>query len=278
MENQQLAQIFKTPDSSTILELLLIVIGAGLLIITTQKLLPWVANRLHGKPRFFLLAMVPLLRLFFIVASILLVVPRVIEPSLQNMIAVLGSLGLALGFALKDYAASLIAGVVAVGERPYRNGDWIEINGIYGEVSHVGIRTLQLVTPDDTVVTIPHLKLWNQAIANANNGTPKLQCAADFYLHPDHDASQVEQLLLDVALTSPYLRYDEPVAVVVQEHPWGTRYRLKAYPIDPRQQFRFISDLTVRGKEELRALGVAFSLVSATKSGTGQIYHENNLP
>lgn len=276
MENQQLAQIFKTPDSSMILELLLIVMGTGLLIVTTQKLLPWIANRLHGKPRFFLLAMVPLLRLIFIVASILLVVPRVIEPSLQNMIAVLGSLGLALGFALKDYAASLIAGVVAVGERPYRNGDWIEINGKYGEVSHVGIRTLQLITPDDTVVTIPHLKLWNQAIANANNGTPKLQCAADFYLHPDHDASQVEQLLQDVALTSPYLRYDEPVSVVVREHPWGTRYRLKAYPIDPRQQFRFVSDLTVRGKEQLRTLGVAFALAPATMSGGEQMCHEGN--
>lgn len=275
MENQQLAQIFKTPDSSTLLELLLIVIGTSLLIIATQNMLPWIANRLHGKPRFFLLAMVPLLRLLFIVASILLVVPRVIEPSMQNMVAVLGSLGLALGFALKDYAASLIAGVVAVGERPYRNGDWIEINGIYGEVSHIGIRTLQLVTPEDTIVSIPHLKLWNQAVANANNGTPKLQCAADFYLHPDHDASEVDQLLRDVAVTSPYLRYDKPVSVVVREHPWGTHYRLKAYPIDPRQQFRFISDLTLRGKEGIRTLGVAFPLVPACTSGASQAGDED---
>ncbi|MGY6277829.1 mechanosensitive ion channel family protein [Methylomonas sp. MgM2] len=267
MDNRQLAKIFKSPDSSTILELLLIVVGTSLLIISTQKLLPWLANRLHGKPRFFLLAMVPFLRLLFVVASILLVIPRVIEPSVQNMIAVLGSLGLALGFALKDYASSLIAGVVAVAERPYRNGDWIEINGVYGEVSHVGIRTLQIVTPDDSVVTIPHLKLWNQAVTNANNGTPKLQCAADFYLHPDHDAAQIVELLQDVALTSPYLRYDEPVLVVVREYPWGTQYRLKAYPIDPRQQFRFISDLTVRGKQELRAAGAVFSSVPTTVSG-----------
>lgn len=263
METQQLAQIFKTPDSTTILEILLIVVGASLLIIATQKLLPWVANRLHGKSRFFLLAMVPLLRLLFIVAAILLIVPRIIEPSLQNMVAVLGSLGLALGFALKDYAASLIAGVVAVGERPYRNGDWIEMNGIYGEVAHVGIRTVQIVTPEDTVVCIPHLKLWNEAVANSNNGTPKLQCVADFYLHPDHDGGRVRELLQDVALTSPYLRYDEPVLVIAQERPWGTRYRLKAYPIDPRQQFCFITDLTVRGKDELRQLGVSFAVAQA---------------
>ncbi|WP_305907333.1 mechanosensitive ion channel domain-containing protein [Methylomarinum sp. Ch1-1] len=258
MEKRQLEQIFKAPDSGTILELILIVIGAALLIMATQKLLPWIANRLHGKPRFFLLAMVPLLRLIFIVMAILLAVPRVIEPSLQNMVAVFGSLGLALGFALKDYAGSLIAGVVAVGERPYRNGDWIEINGNYGEVTHVGIRTVQIVTPDDTVVCIPHLKLWNQAVSNANNGTPKLQCVADFYLHPHHDAARVKDLLQDVGLTSPYLRYNEPVLVIAQEKPWGSHYQLKAYPIDPRQQFRFVTDLTVRGKECLLAQGVGF--------------------
>ncbi len=256
MDNGQLARVFKSLDSETAIELLLIVIGTSLLIAATQRLLPWIADRLHGKPRFMLFAMVPLLRLIFIIAAILLVIPRVIEPSLQNMIAVLGSLGLALGFALKDYAASLIAGVVAVGERPYRNGDWIEINGVYGEVANVGIRTVQIVTPEDTAVTIPHLKLWNESVANANRGTPKLQCVADFYLHPDHDAARVSELLFDIGLTSPFLRFDEPLSVIVREKPRGTHYRLKAYPIDPRQQFRFVTDMTLRGKAALKSCGV----------------------
>jgi len=46
--------------------------------------------------------------------------------------------------------------------------------------------------------------------------------------------------------------------VSVHEKPWATHYRLKAYPIDARQQFRFISDLTVRGKAALLRLGVSF--------------------
>ena len=45
--------------------------------------------------------------------------------------------------------------------------------------------------PDDTVVVIPHLKLWDQLIFNANDGRQNLLCAADFYLHPGHDAAQV---------------------------------------------------------------------------------------
>lgn len=266
MDTQNLSKVFKVLDAGVMLELLLIVGGAAVLILATQKTLPWVANRLHGQGRLFLLAMVPLLRLVFILLAFLLMVPRVIEPSLQNMVAVLGTVGVALGFALKDYASSLVAGVTAVGERLYRNGDWIEVNGIYGEVDHVGLRTVRIVTADDAAVYIPHLKAWTEPIANANNGTAQLQCAADFYLHPEHDAEQVRKVLHDVALTSPYLHFDLPIVVAIREKPWGTHYRLKAYPVDPRQQFRFITDLTVRGKAALARLGVRFALAVAQEN------------
>jgi hypothetical protein len=78
---------------------------------------------------------------------------------------------------------------------------------------------------------------------------------ADFYLHPRHDAQSVRHKLRNVALTSSYLDLERPVTVVVSEKPFGTHYRLKAYPIDARQQFQFTSDLTVRGKEALSTLG-----------------------
>ena len=45
------------------------------------------------------------------------------------------------------------------------------------------------------------------------------------------------------------------------DKPWGTHYRLKAYPIDPRQQFNFITDMTIRGKKALNKMGVEFAVV-----------------
>lgn len=254
-------ELFKTPDWATFVEIVTILVVAGVVIAGLQRTLPWIGNRLHGKRRLHLLALVPVIRLLTIVSTFLLIVPLLINPSLQNMVALLGTIGVALGFALKDYASSLIAGVVVVGERPYRNGDWVRIGDIYGEVQHVGMRTVRLVTPDDNVVTIPHARLWTDAIANANDGGPRLMVVAPFYLHPRHDAARVRQLLLDVALTSPYLHVDAPVDVIVQEKPWGTWYQLKAYPVDARQQFLFLSDLTVRAKAALSRAGVEFAAV-----------------
>ncbi len=56
--------------------------------------------------------------------------------------------------------------------------------------------------------------------------------------------------------TSPYLHLGDPINVVADELEWGTRYRIRAYPMDPRQQFRFITDLTIRGRLALGRIGV----------------------
>jgi len=177
----ELSHLFNEMDASSWIEIGVVVALALILIVVSQRALSWTANRLHDRARFLVFAMIPLARLLILVAAAIWVVPIVIEPSLQNMVALLGAVGIAVGFALKDYVSSLIAGLVSAFELPYRPGDWIEVNGVYGEVKHVGTRTIELVTPDDTWVSIPHLKLWNEAIHNANNGGPSLQCVANFY-------------------------------------------------------------------------------------------------
>jgi len=264
----ELSNLFNEMDSSSWIEIATVVALALILIVVSQKALSWTANRLHDRPRFLVFAVIPLTRLLILLAAAVWMVPIVIEPSLQNMVALLGAVGIAVGFALKDYVSSLVAGLISAFEMPFRPGDWVEIAGVYGEVKHVGTRTIGLVTPDDTWVSIPHLKLWNEAVKNANNGGPSLQCVAHFYLQPDHDATAVSQTLSDVALTSPFLEIDKPIVVIAQERPFGTHYRVRAYPVDPRQQFRFVSDITVRGKSALQQLGATATTAPMSVSQT----------
>lgn len=263
MDAEKVRNLFRSITPGLLIELALVVAVVLLLAWLIQRLLPMLAARLHGRRRHWVLALIPTLRILVVAVAIGWIVSLLIEPSLRNMVAILGAVGLALGFALKDYVSSLFAGVVAAYERPYRPGDWIEVDGCYGEVRHIGLRAVEMVTPDDTVVVVPHLKLWNGLIRNANNGGASLMCVASFYLAPAHDAYQVRRILHEVALSSPYLKLSRPVVVVMEDHPWGSRYRIKAYPMDPRQQFLFISDLTARGKAQLQTMGVEFARVEA---------------
>lgn len=260
-EPNRYARLFNDIDAATVATVALILVATILLIVVSQRGLNWLANRLHGQLRFRVFALVPLSRLMLLIAAIVIIVPMIIDPSLRNMVTLFGAIGLAVGFALKDYVSSLIAGVVSAVELPYRPGDWVQIEDTYGEVKHVGMRTVQIQTPDDDLVAMPHLKLWDTPVFNANDGGPSLQCVASFYLAVEAEAGWVRQALKDVALTSAYLKFDAPIVIVAEEKPWGTHYRIRAYPVDPRQQFLFVTDLTVRGKQVLSEAGVRAALL-----------------
>ncbi|CAM0556393.1 hypothetical protein EHLJMEHL_01476 [Vreelandella titanicae] len=280
-EQQKYARLFNDIDSQALITLGVVLLSTIVLIIFSQRGLNWIGNRMHGQVRFRIFALVPMTRLLILITALAIIVPVIIEPSLRNMVTLLGALGLAIGFAMKDYVSSLIAGVVSAVELPYRPGDWVQIEDTYGEVKHVGLRTVDIQTPDDDLVYVPHLKLWDHAVYNANNGGTSLQCVASFYLHPEHEAGWVRKALRDVALTSAYLKFDQPIIVVAEEKPWGTHYRIRAYPVDPRQQFLFITDLTVRGKKVLSAAGVQSAMLPPdaaldTRNAVGSAYSRGN--
>lgn len=232
-----------------------VVVGAWLTITASQRLLPLLAERGPSQFRLYILNAVPIIRLLTLTIAILWVFPIIFNVTLENFLIIAGGASVAIGFAFKDYVSSLIAGIIAVVERPYRPGDWVEIESDYGEVVSVGMRSLSLLTAADDLITVPHSRIWDQNISNSNNGERTLMCVSDFYLASKQDHANIRSLLRDVAMTSGYLQYRKPVVVIVTNEPWGTHYQVKAYPFDLRDQFVFISDITVRGKAALQEHG-----------------------
>ena len=250
-----------------ILVVLGIVAIAGLVTEVVRRAFRHFAERAAPRFRLVILRVGPILRLTIGLAAVLLTIPILVEPTLQNVIALLAGAGIAIAFALKDYVSSLIAGLVAILENVYQPGDWIELAGTYGEVKAITLRAVRLVTADDTEVIIPHSGLWSTRVANATSGSRSLLCVTRFYLHPDHDSPAVCRALENVAATSSYLKPSSSIAVVVAEQPWGTEYKLKAYANESREQFTFSTDLTVRGKAALQALGARFAQAPYAATG-----------
>jgi len=250
-----------------VLLVLAVLLLARLLVLLVRWTVQRTAEKMPPHLRLAILRVAPLTRLLIDVAAIAIVVPILVEPTFQNIVALLASIGLVLAFALKDYGSSLVAGLVTILENTYQPGDWIEVDGTYGEVKAIGLRAVHLVTPDDTEVIIPHSRLWSASIFNASSGNRSLLCVADFYLHPDHDAFTVRRRLTEVAVSSSYRKPDTSVTVIVLEKPWGTHYRVKAYVKESREQFLLITDLTIRGKEELRAMDIQFAQAVYAEAG-----------
>ncbi|MGH2359109.1 MAG: mechanosensitive ion channel family protein [bacterium] len=254
-------------DSSDVLLVVAMVLLAWLLAAAVRWALRHAAERVWPRLRLPILRVVPLARLVIGIGALIVIVPIVVEPSFQNVVALLASVGLALAFALKDYASSLVAGLVTVLENTYQPGDWIEIEGVYGAVNFIGVRAVHIVTAYDNEVIVPHYQFWSKKISNATSGSHSVLCVADFYLHPDHDGTAVRRRLEEVGETSSLRKPETKVSVVAQEQPWGTHYKLKAYVKESREQFEFITDLTIRGKDALRAMNIRFAQAPYAEAG-----------
>lgn len=253
---------------SNILVVLAVLIGCGLLSLAVRWIVHRAAESAPSHRRLLILRMAPISRLLIWIAGIAIIVPLLIEPTFEKVVALVATLGLALAFAIKDYVSCVIAGVVTIIENTYQPGDWIEIDGNYGEVTAIGARAVRILTADDTEVIIPHAQLWSSSVSNASGGKRSLLCVTNFYLRADHDGVSVRQALSETAETSSYRKPETPVKVVAAETPWGTRYKIKAYVTDSREQFAMITDLTIRGKARLRAMGVAFAQAPYAESAS----------
>lgn len=75
-------------------------------------------------------------------------------------------LGLILGFGLQDSVANIASGIWLAMQHPMDVGEAVDLNGIVGSVSSVGILSTQLLTFDNKYVTIPNKVVWSNAIIN----------------------------------------------------------------------------------------------------------------
>ena len=244
-----------------VLLILGMIVLARILAFAVRRLVLNLAGKVPPRFRLSILRTIPLVRLLIAIGAVVVIVPMLVEPTFRNIVTLVASVGLTLAFALKDYGSSLVAGWVTVLENTYQPGDWIEVEGAYGEVKSIRARATRIVTADDTEVIIPHSRLWSTPIFNNTSGNRSLLCITDFYLHPDHDASAARKRLTEVLETSSYRKPESPVTVIVLEKPWGTHYRVKGYAKESREQFLFMTDVTVRGKEAIRSLGIRFAQV-----------------
>ncbi|UWR21263.1 mechanosensitive ion channel family protein [Sulfitobacter sp. S190] len=248
---ERLSNLFNEITAWVIVEIVIAALITWLAIKAVSRVLPVVAEILPTWLRQTTLNTVPIFRLCMLLILVFWVTPLVFNITFQNFIVIGGALSVAIGFAFKDLASSVIAGFIALFEKPYALGDWIRVGDEYGEVVKIGMRSFGIKTPEDSIVTIPHDRIWTENISNANSGTSELMCVASFFLARGQYLGSVSDILRDVAATSVFLNWEKPIIVVCENTSFGVTYVLKAYPYEPRDQFAFVSDLTERGNSEL---------------------------
>lgn len=216
----------------------------------------------HRKPRYKgnirrLLPMVKIIGWSFIVYVI---ITLILQPPVETIFAFFASVGVAIGFASQDFLKNIFGGLMILFDKPFQIGDKIESGKYYGEVLEIGLRSTRVVTPDDSVVTIPNSEMMNQSISNSNYGENNCQVVAELFLPLNIDTQRVRQVATEAAQVSKYVYLNKPIMVEFSNVlvPRGSflKMRLKAYVMDVRYEFPFQSEMTEIVIRELHREGL----------------------
>ncbi|MBO6576147.1 MAG: mechanosensitive ion channel family protein [Rhodothermales bacterium] len=82
------------------------------------------------------------------------------------LLAGLSIAGIAVGFAARDTLENFISGVTIMLDRPFRVGDWIDLEGTYGCVQEVTLRSTRLRTLNDQVMVMPNISMISNKLIN----------------------------------------------------------------------------------------------------------------
>jgi small-conductance mechanosensitive channel len=225
----------------------------------TSRLLEAVAERWTNL-RLFIKGVVPIIRIAGWTVVIYIIVIGIYAPPIATLITATASLGIALGFASQDILKNIFGGIMILFDRPFQVGDKIEVGKHYGEVVQIGLRTVRIVTPDDSIVSIPNSEIMSQSVSNSNTGRFNQQVVSEFYVPPGVDIPKLKDICYQAAAVSRYVYLDKPIAVVIKNEIFQGRsllkVRLKAYVFDLRYEFAFSTEMTEIVMNELLSKGL----------------------
>ena len=131
--------------------------------------------------------------------------------TVSSILAGLGIIGLALGFAFQDTAANFISGVYITFNQPYKIGDIIQTHdGHEGSVIDINLRVTKIRTYNGPIVYVPNRYLFQECFTNFTEYRQRrvqIECGVSY----GEDLEQVEKVALESARNvSSRLESEEP--------------------------------------------------------------------
>ena len=148
------------------------------------------------------------------------------------VLAAIGIIGFAVGFALQETLANFAAGTMLLAYRPFDTGDIIKTGDLMGTVHDLSMVNTTLLTFDNQQVLVPNNKIWGDVITNITAMDIR-RIDISIQIAPDQNVQQVFHLLESVVAKDPRALTDPPPniqvngfaesAIEIIVRPWARR-------------------------------------------------------
>ncbi|MFH2131629.1 MAG: mechanosensitive ion channel family protein [bacterium] len=185
---------------------------------------------------------------------------------MSAVMASLGIAGLTIGFAARDALSNLISGILIFIDRPFVIGDLVEIEGIYGLVDRITLRSTRVITMDGKMMAVPNTEIINKTVASYTN-FPHLRLDIPFTVAVTENLNRVRSLVLSLIENQDEFM-DRPAAriLVTGLNDYNNTLELQVWLKDERQHLEKRAELREKIFNTLTAAGVEmpFQTISLT--------------
>lgn len=198
------------------------IIAAVLILFVGFKLVNVLTNAIRKKKKLHLRDETTYKFLLNILSISLKIVVFIITASVvgipsASLVALLGSVGVAVGLALQGGLSNLAGGVMLVFFRPYAIGDYIVVDGQDGTVTDIGIFYTTLLSMENRKIVIPNSLIIGNSVKNCTC-EEDLRILLDITASYDAKIPEVKKILEEVAAAEPLVLKEKPVDILVMEH------------------------------------------------------------
>lgn len=133
-----------------------------------------------------------------------------------RLLSAMGLGSIALGFAFKDIFENFIAGMLVLLREPFRLGDYVECEGITGEVLEITVRDTRLLTVTGEQVILPNAMLFKNPV-NVQTSAERRRIRAVCGVAYGEDADAARSVIERAVSACDSVERDKPVQVFINE-------------------------------------------------------------
>ena len=170
---------------------------------------------------------------------------------------IFGALGVGIGIGLQDVVRNFVSGLIILFERPIRRGDTVDVAGMSGVVSEIGLRATIVTTFEGAEVVVPNgMLLADKMVTWTLSGTRR---RIDINVSTGYDTSpqRTMELLAGIAASVDGISMvPAPAAIMTGLSPGALEFNLRAWTKEGTDWLGLRSTLAAKVTDGLAEAGI----------------------
>lgn len=172
-----------------------------------------------------------------------------------SIIAAIGAAGLAIGLAMQGALSNVAAGVMIILFRPFKLGDFIEVDGEMGTVMDINLNNTVLAGLSNLKVIIPNSEVWGNTITNYSSFDTR-RAEWTFGVGYGANLAVAERVIRETIMSDSRSHSEpEPFIQVNELNSSSVDFLVRVW-VDAEEYFQYQADMKRKVKEALDAAGV----------------------